>query len=158
MASFQSVSSHEWILLICSTALTRKTRLHTLRLWDLNQADSIITRASAADKTWANCKLHKFGKFPIWSISSFKNRIYSNGSGFGQSWRCSGYCLSLTQESKFESLRSEKILSFWPNSECEKGIEKWYKPMMKAGLESDDFGTRFCYHYGICIRHNSKAR
>merc|ERR1712008_97187 len=40
--------------------------------------------------------------------------------------------------------------------ECEKGIEKWYKPMMKAGLESDDFGTRFCYHYGICIQHNSK--
>ena len=30
--------------------------------------------------------------------------------------------------------------------------------MMKAGLESDDFGTRFCYHYGICIQHNLKVR
>ena len=33
---------------------------------------------------------------------------------------------------------------------CQKGVEKWYKPMTEAGLKSDDFGQRFCYHYGVC--------
>ena len=38
--------------------------------------------------------------------------------------------------------------------ECKKGIDKWYKPMIKAGLDSEDFGSRFCYHYGLCINYN----
>ena len=33
---------------------------------------------------------------------------------------------------------------------CRQGIDFWYKPMVKAGLTGDDFGMRFCYHYGIC--------
>ena len=35
-------------------------------------------------------------------------------------------------------------------SVCEQNIEFWYRPMMQAGLVSQDFGNRFCYHYGIC--------
>lgn len=33
---------------------------------------------------------------------------------------------------------------------CVKGVEEWTKPMIKAAMDSPDFGTRFCYHYGIC--------
>ena len=33
---------------------------------------------------------------------------------------------------------------------CERDVEVWYRPMMQAGLVSQDFGQRFCYHYGIC--------
>ena len=33
---------------------------------------------------------------------------------------------------------------------CESDIDLWLKPMMQAGLNSEDFGLRFCYHYGIC--------
>ena len=33
---------------------------------------------------------------------------------------------------------------------CVQGIEEWTKPMIKAAMDAPDFGTRFCYHYGIC--------
>ena len=33
---------------------------------------------------------------------------------------------------------------------CERDVDLWYRPMMQAGLVSEDFGERFCYHYGIC--------
>ena len=37
---------------------------------------------------------------------------------------------------------------------CVEGVEKWTKPMFIGGLDCSmcigDFGSRFCYHYGIC--------
>ena len=37
---------------------------------------------------------------------------------------------------------------------CVEGVEKWTKPMFVGGLDCSmcigDFGSRFCYHYGIC--------
>ena len=37
---------------------------------------------------------------------------------------------------------------------CVKGVKKWTKPMFVGGLDCSmcigDFGSRFCYHYGIC--------
>lgn len=33
---------------------------------------------------------------------------------------------------------------------CKKGIDTWYKPMLESGIKSDDFGSRFCNHYGFC--------
>ena len=37
---------------------------------------------------------------------------------------------------------------------CVEGVEKWTKPMFVGGLDCNycigDFGSRFCYHYGIC--------
>lgn len=40
---------------------------------------------------------------------------------------------------------------------CKKGIEKWYKPMLESGIQSEDFGSRFCYHYGICRPFHEKT-
>ena len=37
---------------------------------------------------------------------------------------------------------------------CIEGVERWTKPMFVGGLDCSmcigDFGSRFCYHYGIC--------
>ena len=48
-------------------------------------------------------------------------------------------------------LQAEVCNEFEDIAGCQNGVEEWYEPMVEAGLDAPDFGSRFCYHYGLCV-------
>ena len=67
----------------------------------LSQAETIITRASALINSWAICKKLLISTYNYSDLAlanlAFKNRSFTNCSGFGYSWQFIDYFVSSTQ-------------------------------------------------------------